>query len=226
MISIIVPVKNEEKAIESLLICLSRLKGEKEILVVDGGSRDQTVMIAEKYCTVLTSSPCRGSQMHTGAMAASGDVLWFVHGDALVAEDSLREIDGALSQDRGVLGGCFSLGFHDTPSWGMKLLAWSSNCRARFLGLMFGDQGIFIRRDSYERLGGFAPMPIMEDWHLSRRLVKAGRHTVLKVPIGASGRRFTRRGLLPTLLHMHFIKLQYLAGVSPEIIAAGYREVR
>lgn len=224
MISIIVPVLNEEKTIENTLSRLSSLKGEKEIIVVDGGSRDNTVKIASKYCIVLESQKGRAKQMNAGAKIAKGSVLWFVHSDSIVQPDSLEGIKNTINQ--GYIGGGFSLCFYDYDTKFMRFVSKSSNWRAKFLGLFFGDQGIFVRKDIFYELGGFKEIEIMEDWDFAKRLEKKGKINLLDIKIGTSARRFKTGGQLKTLLLMHKLKILYILGVSPSKIYKMYREAR
>lgn len=232
MISIIIPTKNEAHKIEPLLQSIVALEGQKEIIVVDGGSEDATVSIAERYGHVIVTQAGRGHQLREGALAAKGDIFWFVHADGKVDSNALTTIEKVLSdqrdkpQSRQVGGGCFSLYFHDVDTRRMRALAWSSNLRAKHLNLMFGDQGIFVTRWAYETCGGFKPMPLMEDWEFSKRLSKFTRVVVLPERIGTSGRRFVQGGFFKTLLQMHRIKLMYVLGFPIENIAKSYKAIR
>lgn len=224
MISIIVPVLNEEKSIEKLLVHLGSLKGEKEVIVVDGGSCDKTVDIASKYAKVIHSSKGRSKQMNEGVKAALGDILWFVHSDSKLHNSSLECIEKAIQ--KGCIGGGFSLYFYDYDTLFMKFVAKTSNFRAKLFGLIFGDQGIFMKKDIFLKLGGYPDIELMEDWKLSKKLYKAGRATILKTPIGTSARRFKSGGQLKTLLLMHKIKILYVLGISPSKLKQIYREAR
>lgn len=224
MISIIVPVLNEEKAIENLLKGLNSLKGEKEIVVVDGGSSDSTVEIASNYGKVVRSKKGRGVQMNEGAKIARGNVLWFVHSDSKVSQNALEAIKKAIEE--GYIGGGFSLYFYDYDTRFMRFVSVTSNWRAKYLKLFFGDQGIFVRRDIFDELRGYKEIELMEDWDFSRRMAKKGRMKLLKARIGTSARRFKQGGQLKTLLLMHKIKILYVLGVSPSKLSKIYREER
>lgn len=224
MISIIIPVLNEEKTIGENLKTLSKLPDDKEIIVVDGGSIDQTVDIAKKYAKVINSSPGRAKQMNLGAQFAQGQILWFLHSDSRIDINSIDEIEKAIEGE--YIGGSFSLYFYDLDTRFMKYVANSSNRRARFLKLIFGDQGIFMRKDIFEELKGYKDMELMEDWDLSDRIHKLGKMKVLDCKIGTSARRFQKGGQLRTLLKMHKIKILYLLGTPTDKLAKIYRQVR
>lgn len=224
MISIILPVLNEEKTIENTLLKLNNLKGDKEIIVVDGGSADDTVRIASQYAKVINSRKGRAFQMNAGAKASQGDILWFVHSDSVVSENSLESIEEAIRE--GYVGGGFSIYFYDLDTRFMRFVSTTSNWRAKYLGLFFGDQGIFVKRSVFEELGGYKEIELMEDWDFSRRLVKRGKMKLLDTKIGTSARRFKEGGQLRTLLLMHKIKLLYVLGVPPSKLNKMYREAR
>ncbi len=155
MVSIIVPALNEAAQIGQTLTALENLEGEKEILVVDGGSEDNTVALARnRGITVVHSNRGRGIQLHAGALQSHGDILWFVHADTLPPEQALKEIQSALS-DPAVAAGNFGLTF-DGPTRAARLLT-GIYPTLRWLNLCYGDSGIFVRRDVYEKIGGFRP---------------------------------------------------------------------
>ncbi|AKA68271.1 TIGR04283 family arsenosugar biosynthesis glycosyltransferase [Clostridium scatologenes] len=224
MVSIIIPVLNEEKNIEKSLIQFNRLKGDKEIIVVDGGSSDSTKQIAKRFAKVVLSEKGRANQMNKGAAKARGDILWFVHLDSIVNEDSIEKIQLAI--DEKYVGGGFSLKFYDYDTLFMKYISTTSNLRAKYLGLYFGDQGIFVRRDVFEGVGGYPKQEIMEDWEFSLLIKKMGNLKLINTTIGTSARRFKNGGQLKTHLLMHKIKLLYLLGTPTDKLAKIYKDVR
>ena len=224
MISIIVPVLNEENTIKENLEKIMTLSGDKEIIVVDGGSHDKTVEIAKVYTRVINSPKGRAKQMNAGAEAAKGNILWFLHSDSKVDENSIKEIEKTVEE--GYIGGSFELYFYDLDTRFMRYVANSSNRRAKYLKLIFGDQGIFVRKDVFEILDGYKNMELMEDWEFSRRIHKLGKMKSLKLRIGTSARRFKNGGQLKTLLKMHKIKILYTLGTPTEKLARIYKEVR
>lgn len=224
MVSIIIPVLNEEKNIEKSLIQFNGLKGDKEIIVVDGGSSDSTKQIAERFAKVVLSERGRANQMNKGAAKARGDILWFVHLDSIINEDSIEKIQLAI--DEKYVGGGFLLKFYDYDTLFMKYISTTSNLRAKYLGLYFGDQGIFVRRDVFEGVGGYPRQEIMEDWELSLLIKKVGKLKLINTTIGTSARRFKNGGQLKTHLLMHKIKLMYLLGTPTDKLAKIYKDVR
>jgi len=224
MVTIIIPVLNEEKTIEKCIKNIIELPGQKELIVVDGGSHDKTVEIARRYAQVITSPKGRAKQMNGGAKVAKGDILWFVHSDSKLHLSSIFEMENAIAEK--YIGGCFRLYFYDLDTKFMRFVANSSNLRAKYLKLIFGDQGIFMRRDIFEKLGGFEDIELMEDWEFSRRIHRLGKMKMIDKNIGTSARRFERDGQLKTLLKMHKIKILYLLGTPPEKLNRIYRKVR
>jgi rSAM/selenodomain-associated transferase 2 len=221
MISIIVPVLNEEKQIEAFLKKLVELKGKKEIILVDGGSLDNTVKIASKYCSVAAGPKGRGAQMNYGASLASGNIFWFLHCDARVNNNALSEIEKCIKD--GYTWGGFSLFFCDDETLFMKYVAYSSNIRGKHLKIVYGDQGVFIKREGFLQIGGYPEIALMEEWVFSKKAAKAGRMKLLDMRLGTSARRFHNGGPIKTLLLMQKIRLLYLLGVSPDKLEAIYR---
>ncbi|MTI58857.1 MAG: glycosyltransferase [Firmicutes bacterium] len=224
-ISIIIPTFNEEKTISDTISHVKALKGDKEIIVVDGGSEDSTLTLAEKEADIVFKTTSgRGHQLNEGAYAAGGDILFFLHCDSRLEKDALSAIKDVLS-DKGLIGGCFSLKIAD-DSLPLRFISWTSNLRSRFLKIIFGDQGIFIRKDIFFRLGGFPEIELMEDWEFSRKMASKGELAFLSNKIYTSARRWYSFGIWRTILLMQKIKLLYLLGVKPEKLNQIYRNPR
>ncbi len=206
---------------------LEDLEGDREVILVDGGSTDRTVRMIEEAgpgVQLLHSVRGRAGQMNRGAAAAKGGILLFLHADASLPAGALRLIENAFGRDD-CIGGGFSLAIDDgAPIY--KLIAYFSNLRARFLGQLFGDQAIFIRSEVFERLGGFEEIELMEDMDFSRRARKMGRMIQLPDRVESSARRWKRNGVWRTIWLMQKIKLMYFMGVSPGKLKKMYADVR
>ena len=225
MISVIVPVMNEAERIGKLIESLQGLSGDKEIIISDGGSTDSTREKLRAFDDVKTvyAPSGRGTQMNAGAARAEGNILWFVHADSVLSPSSLEDIDSAIND--GAIGGFFRLYFYDADDWFMRFIAQTSHTRAKRFGLIFGDQGLFLRRDVFDGLGGFANIPLMEDWEISRRLRKFHRRGMIRAldtVIGTSARRYTENGRFNTWLKMNTVKALYILGVPAETLRRIY----
>lgn len=224
MVSIIVPALNEASQIGDTLFVLQALEGQKEIIVVDGGSEDQTAALATAAgVKVLESARGRGTQQHAGALTARGEVLWFVHADTSPPPHAISEINEVL-RDSSVVGGNFGVTF-DGPSRAARQLT-AIYPTLRSLNLCYGDSGIFVRRSAYDAIGGFRPLAIFEDLDLLKRLRRAGRFVHLKTCIVTSSRRFENRNFAGMWVQWTALQLLYWAGVQPNKLANWYRPVR
>jgi rSAM/selenodomain-associated transferase 2 len=228
MISVIVPLYNEEKTVEWLLSGLSRLEGDREILLADGGSTDRTRELAHvmlpRGARILETPRGRAAQSNAAAREARGETLFFLHADSEVAPDALRRIDRAV--EKGAPWGCLDLRFDDRHPL-MTVCAFLSSLRVRRSGVVFGDQGIFIGRALFREVGGFPEIPLMEDYELSLRLGRRGIFPVLlKCPITTSARRFRQGGRLRTMFLMWRLRRMYRRGCDMGLIDARYRQVR
>ena len=185
-ISVIVPTLNEQDYLSATLRGVTLAPGD-ELIVVDGGSTDQTVAIAQQFTSqVLRSRRGRAVQMNWGARHARGDILLFLHADTLLPAAGLETVRQAL-QD-GVVGGAFRLAIMP-PTLALRLVAWGTNLRARFGLLPYGDQALFMPRQVFEALGGYDEIPFMEDVRMVQALRKRGRLTILPQAVHTSGRR-------------------------------------
>lgn len=224
MISIIIPVLNEALTIGPFLAHVLDQTGEYEVIVVDGSSEDDTAALASRWTQVIAAPRGRALQMNQGAARAEGDVLLFLHADSFLPKAAVAAIEGAL-KDPAVVGGCFSLAIDD-PALIYRLIAFFSNLRVRLLGHMLGDQGIFVRREVFEQMGGFAEMELMEDCDFSDRLKRTGRIVQLGLPIITSARRWQRCGVWRTILLMQKLRLLYRLGHSPAELNRMYIHAR
>lgn len=222
MISVVIPCLNEAAALPALLCALAREDEAHEIIVADGGSSDATVALARAAGVRVISAPSgRGAQLAAGAAAASGDVLWFLHADTRVPYGAMRAIRRALAAP-GVVGGNFRLLFDGVTRFD-RFLTWFYGAIRR-LGLFYGDSGIFVRRKTYEALGGIKALAIMEDHEFARRLRRAGRIARVRFPpLVTSSRRFAGRHPLAIMSGWLAIHVLYALGVLPSRLARFYR---
>lgn len=224
MVSIIVPVFNEEKNIEKIINTLNALEGEKEIIVVDGESQDNTFLYASKLAYTIKVQKGRANQMNEGAKASNGDIVWFVHADSLLEKDSIKYIEKAVFD--GYVGGGFSIYFYDYNTLFMKYISVTSNIRSKISGLFYGDQGVFVKKDVFINLGGFPKIELMEDFKFSRIIRKVGEMKLLEKTIGTSARRYKNGGQVRTHLLMHKIRIMYFLGASTSKLNRIYGEAR
>ena len=219
-ISAIIPALNERSSIERALGCTARPGVER--IVVDGGSTDGTAAAARALGAerVISCAPGRAEQMNAGYRAAGGDALLFLHADTWLEsgwDSALRE---AL-EDEAVAGGAFRLRFESSRA-AYRCIEAGAMLRARVLGLPYGDQGLFVRRQALEAAGGIAPVPIFEDLDLVRSICSAGRLAILRPRAFTSPRRYERRGLIGTVLRNNLALGAYLLGLDREAVRAWY----
>ena len=229
-VAVIVPVLNEAERLGACLTDLIERQHVDEIIVVDGGSTDASVEIVCKLmaCDGSDARPVpylfqaprgRARQMHAGAQVAAADVLLFLHADAALPPDAGARIRDAVR--RGHLWGRFDVSLSGRHRL-LRIVERLMNWRSAVSGIVTGDQAMFVRHDVYRMLGGFAPIPLMEDIEFSRRLQWVGRPARLRGPVTVSSRRWDRRGIIRTILQMWSLRFSYWLGVSPERLARRY----
>lgn len=226
-ISVIVPVFNEEARIAAQLVALRALAGLHEIIVADGGSTDRTCQLvaAAGWARLVSAPQGRAAQMNAGARVASGDVLLFLHADVTLPDDAVSLILGALSNPSLVAGAFRTHTVAEgPPRWVARWLR-LADLRSRYTGLPYGDQALFVRREVFQRLGGFPAQPLFEDLEISRRLRKIGRICTVPASVRVSGRRFMARPFYYAIL-MNLLPALYRIGVPPARLARAYGDVR
>jgi rSAM/selenodomain-associated transferase 2 len=224
-ITVVIPALNEETTLTSTVQCLRRSPEIREIIVVDGGSRDRTRSVAAALgCAVLSASGGRGAQLRAGAARARGDVVLMVHADTRLAPEAGRAVLNAL-RDVTVAGGGLWKCFVDSP----RLLRGSRfKCAVRLwlYRRVAGDQAMFVRRSVLERMGGVPDQPLMEEFALCDRLRAHGRLALAGAVALTSARRFRQRGVIRTYLLMAWIHLRYRLGTPPAELCRIYERRR
>ena len=228
-VAVIVPVLNEQQYIVATLQCLRpwREQGAK-IIIVDGGSSDQTVHLCTNLVDlVLFSKAGRAAQMNAGAQAAfddpSCDQLVFVHADTLVPVEGLDQIKTALQAGaRNQAWGRFDVQITGQSFW-LKVIAWMMNTRSRLSSIATGDQTLFMTKAAYLRVGGFPDQLLMEDIQMSSHLRRLARPHCLKLKVTTSGRRWEARGIAKTIWLMWSLRLRYWLGTPANELAKQYR---
>ncbi len=223
-LSTIVPTLNEAAGIVAHLATLQPLRRRGgEVIVVDGGSADDTLKLAGPLVDqVITARRGRAAQMNAGARSASGDVLLFLHADTRLPEGADSLLKRVLTDERWEWGR-FDVVIEGTHPL-LRLVAWSMNRRSRLTGIATGDQALFVRRKAFARVGGFPDLPLMEDIALSRRLKRLGRPLCLGERVTTSGRRWERRGVLRTIVLMWQLRAWYWLGADPSQLARAYAD--
>ncbi len=220
-VSVVIPCLNEAAIVAGKLSALQPLReAGHELILADGGSTDGTVECASGLVDLVACSrPGRAVQMNEGARAASGTVLWFLHLDTRPPPDAARAVlERAL----------------DGPGWGrfdvrlegaapmLRVIERMMNLRSRLSGIVTGDQGMFVRRDLFQQVGGFPEIALMEDLAISRRLKRLARPARVPEPVLASGRRWERDGIWRTIALMWFLRGAYWLGADPGWLARIY----
>lgn len=220
-ISIIIPALNEAQTIRKNIGSLP--KGSNlEIVVVDGGSRDNTIEEARALgAKVVSTTASKGRQMNAGAAAATGTIFLFLHADTRLPPYFDAQVRNAAAQN-GFCAGAFKLAI-DSDKWWLRLIERVANWRSRHLQMPYGDQAIFISRKLFKEIGGFAEIPIMEDFELIRRLRRKGKITILDATVLTSSRRWLNFGVLKTWMVNQLMVSAYCLGISPGTLSRWYR---
>jgi rSAM/selenodomain-associated transferase 2 len=221
-LSVIIPCLDEAAEIAATLEALRPLRGRgAEVIVVDGGSSDNTVAVAHSRADLVTTAERgRARQMNAGAAAARGDVLLFLHADSYVPDRADQLILDSLSANQRDWGR-FDVSIRgDHPFFGA--IAATMNARSRWTGIATGDQGIFVTRKAFEQLGGFPDIALMEDVALTTALKRLSAPVCLHQRVSTSGRRWQKHGLLRTILLMWRLRLAYWLGADPNVLASRY----
>jgi rSAM/selenodomain-associated transferase 2 len=228
-LSVIIPTYNEELTITKTLDALSRLVNVDEIIVVDGDSTDRTVEIVQNYQQLkklhLVKFPeaNRGKQFHEGTRYALGEIYWFLPADTRPVQGCGKQIKQYMRYEE-VVGGNFQVNFEGDNRLARLFTKIYPNLRS--FNLVSGDSAIFVRSSIYKKIGGFKPLPILEDTDLIRRLSKQGRFVNVNLTVSVSAKRFENRSFFKTILGWTIIQTLYWIGVPPRILVKGYKEIK
>lgn len=224
MISVIIPVYNEEAVLKKNDIYFQMLSRNTELIFVDGGSDDKTASLAGKLGRVIKAGKNRAAQMNVGARVAKEKILLFLHADSIVRQEVLEKIEVA-AEEKKYAGGCLTQVL-DEQSVLFKWIAFTGNVRAKISKIFYGDQGIFVHKEVFSKLGGFPEVEICEDILFSERLRRAGKVDILPLPIYCSARRWKKQGIVKTFLLNFQIKTALALGKYPDHLAVAYKDVR
>ena len=221
-LSIVIPVLDEATTIVAALDALAPLRARgTEIIVVDGGSGDDTAALARPLADfVITSARGRAVQMNAGAALARGDVLLFLHADTRLPDDADRLVLEGLRRSKRAWGR-FDVAIDGRHPL-LPLVAAAMNRRSRLTGIATGDQAMFVTRDAFDSVGGFPDIALMEDITLARNLKRVSWPLCLSARVTTSGRRWEQRGVLRTILLMWRLRLAYFFGAKPDELARRY----
>ncbi len=221
-LAVVIPVLNEGATLAARLAALRDLRARGvQIIVVDGGSRDDSVAIAEDHADrVLTAPAGRASQMNAGAAACVSDLLLFLHADTLLPDRADDLVHQALVDGR--VWGRFDVRF-DADRALLRTVAAMMNRRSRLTGICTGDQAMFMRRAAFDAVDGFPPLALMEDIELSRRLKRLSRPACLRARVLTSARRWQQHGAWRTIALMWWLRAAYFFGVDPVRLQRWYR---
>lgn len=224
MISVIIPVYNEEECLSKNEVYYQAISQIGELIFVDGGSSDHTVALAKKLGRVISAPKNRAIQMNKGAVEAKHNILLFLHADAVIHSENLQQIVKAI-EGKKYIGGCFKQVLDD-PAIIYRWIEWTGNIRAKVSKIFYGDQAIFVRKDIFEQLGGFPEVKICEDILFTKKLRKIGKVNSLPFPVYCSTRRWKKCGVLKTSLLYLQITTALAFGKNPDNLNIIYEDAR
>jgi uncharacterized protein len=226
-VSVILPVLNECEWLPRTIASLESQPWVHEIIAVDACSTDGTRewLVQQKRIIVIDSARGKGLQINAGAEKAASDILLFLHADSLLPPDAGEQIQNVLRSER-VAGGCFCVRFEEMRPWALKLVSAGINLRTRWKRSATGDQGIFVRKETFAQVGGCPDWPLFEDVELVRRIKKRGEFGVVGSPLTISPRRYLEHGIFKTACLIYALRLAFWAGVSPFRLKTWFSDAR
>lgn len=226
LVSIVIPVKGDAGPLARLLadVHAGPAQGAEVIVSAAAPVEGELARVREGDTNVIwmEGAPGRGRQLNAGAARACGEWLWFVHADSRLPDGWFAAFRSLAAEDD-VAGGAFAFAL-DSPAWQARVLERAVAWRVRWFDLPYGDQGLFVRRAIFASMGGFAPLPLMEDVEFVRRLTRFGRLRHLTLRLTTSARRWERDGWLRRSAGNLTTLGLYALGVSPERLARRYYE--
>ncbi|HLF49664.1 MAG TPA: glycosyltransferase [Methylomirabilota bacterium] len=222
--SLIIPARNDAAALGRTLDYLGGLAGMEraEVIVAASGDLDGTARaVAGRARLLRPSGSTRAALMNAAAVAAQGDILFFLHADSFPPANALPLIDHAVSDGR-VVGGAFEHLFAE-PGWSLRTITWINRIRYRLTRNYYGDQGIFVRAAAFRQLGGYRDLSLMEDLDFSHRLKRVGQTVLIRVPLLTSGRRFLARGPWRTFFFIVWLLLLHTVRLDTQRYAERWR---
>jgi len=224
MVSILIPIYNEEKILSKTLAGLQRLSAQAEIIFIDGGSSDRSVEIAAGCGRVEISGKGRAVQMNHGARFAKNNTLLFLHADSVVSSDTLTAIERKIMEG-GFIGGCLTQRINKDACI-FRFIEAEGNLRARITKIFYGDQGIFVKKDMFSKIGGFPEVPILEDVLFTKKLRRIGKTAVLPQRIIVSPRRWEKQGIIKTTFLYSLITILFRLRFPLDKIKRLYDDLR
>jgi rSAM/selenodomain-associated transferase 2 len=223
-VSAIIPVYNEKEKLIKIIDHVKKIKNHQllEIIVVDGDGNGSTIKHLDNMEVItIKSNKGRAAQMNRGADIASGDVLLFLHADTIIPANAFEKITTVIQSGRYV-GGAFDLGF-DNQRWLFKLIAKAASIRSRITRIPFGDQAVFIKREYFNKIGGYQDIPLMEDVELMQRIKHRGDHIhIIPLTVNTSARKWEKEGVIYTTMRNWLLQFLYFCGVPPEKLVRYY----
>ena len=219
MFSIVIPVLHADPQLRRALSAITETDRECEVVIVAAGSIEETAELASLHrASFLVAGVCqRAAQMNLGAQTSAGDILVFLHADTLLPKGALERIESGL-RDKRVIGGAFARRYEPASAF-LNATCFLAELRSRMFGWFLGDQAMFVRRDVFERLGGFRNYDIFEDLDFARRMRREGRVVTLRPPVISSARRFQSDGAYRKTLADVWLTLRYVCGADPNQLA-------